>query len=340
MQTIRGGIIALACWMAVVLPAAAQSTLDAVKAKGRLRCGIVELGSGLATQAGSGQWIGFYPDFCRAVAVAVTGSADQVAIVNVSLANRFDAVVKGALDVLMTGSTWTLGRDADLRVSFPALYLFDGQTFMAHASEAVRRIDDLKGKSVCVAKGTTTLPQVEELSRSHGLGLKVQPYETIQGAYSSFFSRQCQAMVDDSTGLASERALNATNPAEFVILDALTTKEPLAPAVRKNDGAWEDVVRWVVFATIAAEELGISSANVDAMLDSPDPAIRRLLGVEAGLGQGLGLDGRWAYRIIKATGNYGEIFERNLGMESALKLRRGLNALWTQGGLLWSPPFR
>jgi len=301
---------------------------------------VVELGTGLAGQADNGRWVGFYPDFCRALAAAAIGNAEGVVIVNVSLSNRFDAVLKGALDALMTGSTWTLGRDVDMRVAFPALYLFDGQTFMAHLSENVRGIEDLRDKSVCVPKGTTTLPQVEELNKARSLNMKIQPYETIQGAYSSFFSRQCQAMVDDATGLSSNRALSVTDPAQYVILRERTTKEPLSPAVRKGDQTWEDIVRWVVYATIAAEELGISSANVDAMLDSPDPAVRRFLGLEPGLGKGLGLDSRWAYRIVKTVGNYGEIFDRNLGAKSSLKLDRGLNKPWTQGGLLWAPPFR
>ena len=340
MRYAQGVIIGLLCWLAVPLPAAAQPTLEAVRARGSLRCGVVELGAGLAGQADNGRWMGFYPDFCRALAAAAIGNADNVVIVNVSLSNRFDALLKGGVDALMTGSTWTFGRDVDMRIAFPALYLFDGQSFMAHVSENIRGIADLKGKSVCVPKGTTTLPQVEELNKARNLNMTIQPYETIQGSYSSFFSRQCQAMVDDATGLSSNRALSVTDPAQYVILAERTSKEPLAPAVRKDDPAWEDVVRWVVYATIAAEELGISSTNVDSMLASPDPAVRRFLGLEPGLGKGLGLDPRWAYRIVKAVGNYGEIFDRSLGAKSSLKLDRGLNKPWTQGGLLWAPPFR
>lgn len=321
-------------------PDVSSPTLAAVRDRGHLRCGIIELGVGLSEQSSDGTWIGFYPDFCRALAAAVTGQADHVEMVNLSLANRFAAVQQGAVDVLMSGATWTLGRDADMGISFPALYLFDGQSYMAHVSENIHAIDDLKGKTVCVAKGTTSLLQTQELSNDLHLDLKVEPFETIQGAFAAFFSRQCQAITDDSTSLASTRARSVSDPEDYLILPERVSKEPLSPAVKKGDQNWEDIVRWVVNATIAGEEMGITSGNIDSLVGSTDPTIRRFLGIEPGLGKGLGLEDRWAYRVIKASGNYGEIFDRNLGQGSVLKLDRGINKPWNRGGVLWSPPFR
>lgn len=338
----RTSIVAFLALVLAWLPdgALAGSTLDAVKARGALVCGTVELGVGLASQDASGRWIGFFPDFCRALAAAVLSDPERVEIVNVSLSNRFSAVAQGAVDVLVTGTTWTLGRDVDLHLAYPALYLFDGQSFMSHRSENITVLADLKGKSVCVPKGTTTLPQTREIAAAASLMLEIREYESVQGAYAAFFGRQCAAVTDDATRLAANRAMAGFNPAEYVILARQPIKELLYPVVRKDDEGWFDIVRWVINATIMAEELGVTSANIDILESIPDSATGRFLGRDPRLGGGLGLDPKWAYRVVKAVGNFGEIFDRNLGEGSALKLSRGFNNLWNHGGVLWAPPLQ
>jgi len=319
--------------------AADTSILESVKTSGTLRCGVVEHGPGLATQDSSGKWIGFYPDFCRALAAAVLGNTEHIEFVPVTVHASYAVLIDRSVDLLAQGRTWTLHRDADLGVTFPVMYLFDGQTFMSHRASGIRKLADLAGKTVCTSKGSTTMANVQEISKAHGLDLKIEAYETSQSAYLSFFSWECDVVTDDATTLAANRTNAGSDPEEYVILPERSAKEPLCPVVRDNDAAWADVVRWVVNALIAAEELGITSANVDAALSSPDPAIRRFVGLEPNLGHGLGLDPNWAYRVIKATGNYGELYDRDIGMGSPLKLERGFNRLWNQGGLMWAPPF-
>jgi general L-amino acid transport system substrate-binding protein len=305
-----------------------------------LRCGVVEHGPGLATQDVNGQWAGFYPEFCRAVAAAVLGNTDHIEFVPVTINTSYAVLTDRSVDLLAQGRTWTLRRDADQRAAFPALYLFDGQSFMTHRAAGIVKLADLQGKTVCTSKGSTTMQNVIDISRSHGLNLKIEAYETSQSAYLSFFSWRCDAVTDDATSLAANRVNAGSDPDDYVILPERTVKEPLFPVVRDGDEAWSKVVRWVVNALIEAEELGLTAGNIDAALKSADPAIRRFVGMEPGLGHGLGLDPNWAYRVVKATGNYGELYERTIGMGSPLKLERGLNRLWNQGGLMWSPPFQ
>jgi general L-amino acid transport system substrate-binding protein len=305
-----------------------------------LRCGVVEHGPGLATQDINGQWTGFYPDFCRAVAAAVLGNTDHIAFVPVTINAGYSVLTDRSVDLLAQGRTWTLHRDADQGAAFPALYLFDGQSFMTHRSAGIGKLADLQGKTVCTSKGSTTMSNVIDISRAHDLRLKIEAYETSQSAYLSFFSWRCDAVTDDATSLASNRVNAGSDPDDYVILPERSAKEPLFPVVRDGDEAWANVVRWVVNALIEAEELGLTESNIDTALKSADPTIRRFVGLEPGLGHGLGLDANWAYRVVRATGNYGELYERTIGMGSPLKLERGLNKLWTQGGLMWSPPFQ
>ncbi len=323
----------------IVAWAADTSILDTVKASGTLRCGVVEHGPGLATQDSSGSWTGFYPDFCRAMAAAVLGNTDHVEFVPVTINKSYAVLTDRSVDLLAQGRTWTLHRDADQGVAFPALYLFDGQTFMTHRSSGIGKLADLQGRTVCTSKGSTTMANVLDISRSYGLNLQIEAYETSQSAYLSFFSWRCDAVTDDATTLAANRVNAGSDPDDYVILPERAAKEPLFPVVRHGDEAWANVVRWVVNALIEAEELGLTAANVEAARSSSDPAIRRFIGLEPGLGLGLGLDPDWAYRVVKAIGNYGELYERTIGMGSPLKLERGLNRLWSQGGLMWSPPF-
>ena len=273
--------------------AVGETTLHEVRARGTLRCGMVEQGPGLAIQEASGQWTGFYADFCRAMAAAVVGDGKHVEMVNVSITNGFDALLEGLVDVLVQGKTWTLKRDADMRAGFPAMYLFDGESFMSHRADHIKTMADLKGKTVCTSKGSTTRADTMEISHAQNLDLKIELYETIQSAYSSFFSGECDVVADDATGLAANRMTAGSDPAEYSILPDRPIKEALSPVVRKGDEAWFDIIRWVVNATIAAEELGISSANVDKERSSADPAVQRFLGLNSPLGNGLGLNPGW-----------------------------------------------
>ena len=339
MKCFFAAALAAACAI-VALPAnATASTLDKVRAAGVVKCGAFEDGPGLAMIESNGSWSGFFPDICQAIAAAVVGNPDRIQMVSITLANGFNALTAGAVDVLVHRRTWTLHRDADQRQNFPVLYLFDGMSFMSHRSEGVASLDDLRGKTVCVSKDSTTEAHARYLSAARKLDLGIEVFETIQSTYSSFFSRECTVVADDAMGLAANRATAGADGADYVILPDRPFKEPLFPVVRKDDDAWSDVVRWVVNAMIAAEELGISSANIEAEKASADPAIRHFLGLQPGLGAGLGLDAGWTVRVIKAVGNYGELYERNIGAGSPLTLERGLNRLWNQGGVMWSPPF-
>jgi general L-amino acid transport system substrate-binding protein len=333
-------VLLSSCWQTTGARAAETSILESVKASGTLRCGVVEHGPGLATQDINGQWAGFYPDFCRAMAAAVLGNTDHIEFVPVTINTSYAVLTDRSVDLLAQGRSWTLHRDADQGVAFPALYLFDGQTFMTHRAAGIVKLSDLQGKTVCTSKGSTPMENAMDISRSHALNLKIEAYETSQSAYLSFFSWRCDAVTDDATSLAANRVNAGSDPDDYVILPERMVEDPLFPVVKHGDEAWANVVRWVVNALIEAEELGLTQSNVDAALKSPDPAVRRFLGLEPGLGHGLGLDPNWAYRVVKATGNYGELYERTIGMGSPLKLQRGLNRLWNQGGLMWSPPFQ
>jgi general L-amino acid transport system substrate-binding protein len=327
-------------WQTIGACAADTSVLDSVKAAGTLRCGVVEHGPGLATQDMNGKWVGFYPDFCRAMAAAVLGNADHIEFIPVTIHQSYAVLTDRSVDLLAQGRTWTLHRDADQGVAFPAMYLFDGEAFMTHRSAGIGKLADLQGKSVCTSKGSTTLDTLTDIDKERGLQLKIAAYETSQSAYLSFFSWRCDAIIDDATTLAANRVNAGSDPDDYVILPERIAKEPLCPVVRDGDERWAKTVRWVVYALIEAEELGLTAANIDAARQSADPAVRRFVGLEPGLGQGLGLDPAWAYRVVKVSGNYGEVYERTIGMGSPLKLERGLNRLWNQGGLMWSPAFQ
>jgi general L-amino acid transport system substrate-binding protein len=334
-------IVLLSLWWQTTGACAADiSVLDSVRAAGTLRCGVVEHGPGLATQDVNGKWAGFYPDFCRAMAAAVLGNTDHIDFVTVTINRSYAVLTDRSVDLLAQGRTWTLHRDADLGVAFPAMYLFDGEAFMTHRSAGIGKLADLQGKSVCTSKGSTTMDTLIDIDRARRLQLKIAAYETSQSAYLSFFSWRCDAIIDDATTLAANRVNAGSDPDDYGILPERIAKEPLCPVVRDGDEPWAKMVRWVVNALIEAEELGLTAANIDAARQSSDPAIRRFVGLEPGLGRGLGLDPAWAYRVVKATGNYGELYERTIGMGSPLKLERGLNRLWNQGGLMWSPPFQ
>jgi general L-amino acid transport system substrate-binding protein len=285
----------------------------------------------------NGQWAGFYTDFCRAFAAAALGDARAVDFVSVSSLDRFNALQQKAIDVLSEASTWTSDRDMN-GLAFPAIFMMDGQGFLVRRESGISGLDQLKNRRICVVSHATSVGGLNRVNAARGLSFKVQEYSSIQGSFAAFFDRQCDAVSTDGIILASLRQQMAPNPNEYVFLPERITREPLSPVVLKNDRHWEDIIRWTILATIAAEEKGITSANLKQHMNSTDPEIRRLLGLEGDMGARLGLDKTWAARVIEQVGNYGEIYNRNL--TKVLGIERGQNSLVGQGGILWAPPFR
>jgi general L-amino acid transport system substrate-binding protein len=338
-----GMILVVAVILALVATggsARAGTTFDAVKARGFVQCGTNVGLAGFSNPDSAGRWTGLDVDFCRAVAAALFGDAEKVKFTPLSTQQRFTALQAGEVDLLARNTTWTLLRDTSNGMHFAPVTFYDGQGFMVAKTLGVKSAKELDGATICVQTGTTTELNLADYFRAHNLTFHPVVIEALSEINHAFFSGRCDVLTSDTSQLASIRAADAPNPDDYIILPEIISKEPLAPAVRHGDDQWFDLVRWVVFATLEAEERGITSKTVDAVLSSTDPAVQRLLGVQPGMGQALGVDDRWAYAVIKQVGNYGEIFERNVGKGSPLKLERGLNALWTQGGLMYAPPVR
>ena len=330
----------LTIWLLSALPSALAGTLEVVQERGTLTCGVRDLGPALSALDEQGRWTGFYPEFCHAVAAAAIGDKDAVEFTVVSTADRFDAVREDAVDVLFDSSTWTFARDMR-GLAFPTIFLFDGQSFMVRKSLNIDSLAALKGKTVCVTgKGgtTTNVGNLEDVNASQHLGIEIFALVTTRGSMTAFFDRQCDAVTADSLILASLRKSLAPDPEDYAILAELISKEPLGPVVRDDDPAWADVIRWIVFAMVSAEELGVTSVTVDRAREDGSAEAKRLLGAGQDFNVLAGLDRDWAYRVVKQVGNYGEVFDRTLG--TTLGLERGLNALWRDGGLLWAPPVR
>ncbi len=321
--------------------AEASPTLEAVKKNGFVRCGVNGGGlPGFATVDDQGNWSGFDVDYCKAVAAAIFGDTSKVKYVPLSAKERFTALQSGEIDVLIRNTTWTLTRDTALGLDFVGVNYYDGQGFMVNKSLGVKSALELDGASVCVQTGTTTERNLADYFRKHNMKYEPVVFENANEAIAAFQAGRCDVFTTDRSGLYAERT-RFDNPDEWVILPEVISKEPLGPVVRHGDNEWGDIVRWVFYATIEAEEYGVTSANVDEMREkSTDPTIRRLLGVEDEFGKYLGLPQDWAYQVIKQVGNYGEIFERNLGQNTPLKIDRGINDLWTRGGLQYAMPFR
>ena len=316
------------------------ATLDTVRQKGFVACGVnVGLG-GFSMPDSKGVWRGLDVDACRAVAATVFGDATKVRYVPTTGTSRFAALQSGEIDILSRNTTWTLTRDASLGLEFTGVTYYDGQGFMVPKKSKVTGAKQLKGATVCVQSGTTTEKNLSDYSKANNLAMKPVVFETQEATNKAYFSGRCQAYTTDASGLASVRNKEAGNPEDHLILPDLISKEPLGPAVRRGDDEFFTMVKWIVFALIEAEEYGITQANVDQMKTSTDPVVQRILGTSEDTGKLLGLDKDWAYRAIKATGNYGEIFERNVGPKSALQLPRGANNLWNKGGLMYAPPVR
>jgi general L-amino acid transport system substrate-binding protein len=319
--------------------AASAQTLKAVQDRGQLICGANGTLAGFGAPDPQGNWVGFDVDFCRAIAAAIFDDPTKVKFVPLTPANRFTALQSGEVDVLARNTTWTMSRDTTLGLDFAAVTYYDGQGFMVRKSLKVNSALELNDAAVCVQQGTTTELNLADYFRSNNMSLKTVTFATANEAVRAYDTGRCDAYTTDSSGLYGER-LRLTDPSAHIVLPEIISKEPLAPAVRQGDDSWEDLVRWTHEAMVDAEELGVTKGNVDDMMKSSAPDIRRLLGAEGQFGQSLGLTNDWAYRIIKAVGNYGESFERNVGQGSPLKITRGLNALWTKGGLQYGLPVR
>jgi general L-amino acid transport system substrate-binding protein len=331
------GAAALVAMSATV--SAQTGTMAAVKQKGQLSCGVHTGLAGFGAADDKGVWRGLDVDYCRAVAAAVLGDAGKVRFVPTTPKERFTALNSGEVDVLIRTTTWTLQRDSAQGLSFAGVNYYDGQGFMVKKSLGVKRAKELAGATVCVQTGTTTELNLADFFRTNNLQYKPVVFEKVDEAVKAYQAGRCDAYTTDASGLYSVRLL-MQNQADHIVLPDIISKEPLGPSVRQGDSQWFTVVRWVHYALLNAEEAGITQANVDKMLTSTNPEVKRILGKEGDFGKGLGLDNDWAYRIVKQVGNYGELFERNVGSGSRLKIDRGLNKLWTQGGLQYAIPIR
>jgi general L-amino acid transport system substrate-binding protein len=331
---------ALAVLATMTTAASAQTrTLDAVKQRGQLVCGVNVGLPGFSAADDKGAWSGLDVDYCKAMAAAVLGDAGKVRFVPTTTKERFTALQSGELDVLARNTTWTLSRDSSQGMSFAGINYYDGQGFIVKKAANVKTAKELGGATVCVQTGTTTELNLADFFRTNKLQYKPLVFEKLDEALRAYQADRCDSFTTDASGLYASR-LQLANPDDHVVLPDIISKEPLGPAVRQGDPQWFTIARWVHFAMLNAEELGVTQADLDQMLGSTNPDVKRLLGKEGDFGKGLGLDNDWAYRIVKQVGNYGEIFERNVGSGSRLKINRGLNNLWTKGGLQYAPPIR
>ena len=313
-------------------------TLDQVKARGALVCGVNPGLAGFGLPDDQGVYKGLDIDECRAIAAAIFNDPSKVKYLAVNAKDRPTILASGNVDVLVRNTTWTMSRETG-GMFFTGVNYYDGQGFMVRKSLGVDSALKLDGASICVQQGTTTELNLADFFRSHNLKFEAVVFATDEEAVKAYDSGRCDSYTTDSSGLYAER-LKMSAPDDHVVLPEIISKEPLGPSVRKDDITWFEIVQWTHFALVTAEELGVTQANVDQMLKSDNPEIRRLLGVEGDFGKSLGLTNDWAYRIVKAVGNYGESFERNVGMGSPIKIKRGLNALWNKGGLQYAPPIR
>jgi general L-amino acid transport system substrate-binding protein len=342
MQLMKAVTAVGAAFALLALPgvALAGPTLDGVKSRGVVTCAVNTGLAGFGMPDQQGGYKGLDIDTCRAIAAAVLGDAKKVKFIPATTQQRFTVLQSGEADVLTRNTTDTLLRDTEQGFNFAPVTYYDGQGFMVAKKLGVKSAKELNGATICVQPGTTTELNLADYFRANKMSFKPLTIEKLAEVEDAFFSGRCDAYTTDRSGLAATRAGKASNPDDYVILPEVISKEPLAPAVRDGDEEWFDIVKWTVYAMIGAEEKGITSANVDEALKSDDPDVKRMLGVTPGLGKALHLDEKWAYNVIKQVGNYGEVFERNVGKQTPLKLDRGLNNLWTQGGLMYAMPFR
>ncbi len=339
LKTIATVVLAMGAMMAA--PAQAGKTLDGIKARGQVICGVHTGLAGFSAADSGGKWAGIDVDVCRAVAAATLGDSEKVKYVPLVAQARFTALQSGEIDVLSRNTTFTLTRDASLGLSQTAVTYYDGQGFMVPVKSKIKSAKQLKGQTVCVQSGTTTEKNLTDFSKANGLNIKPVVFEKLDAVEGAYFSGRCVSYTTDASGLASVRNKSAKNPTDHLILPELISKEPLGPLVRRGDDEWAAIVKWVIYGLLEAEEYGVTSANVDDLkVNSKDPVVGRILGTTEDTGKLLGLDKEWLARAVKATGNYGEIFERNVGPKSALQLPRGLNNQWNKGGIQYAPPIR
>jgi len=319
--------------------AASAATLDDVKAKGFVQCGVNTGLPGFAMPDDAGNWNGFDVDYCRAIAAAIFNDAEAVKFTPLSAKERFTALQSGEVDVLVRNTTWTMERDTSLGLTFAGVNYYDGQGFIVRKDLNLTSAEDLADAAICVQTGTTTELNMADYFRTRGISYNPVVFEQLTETNQAYDSGRCDALTTDASGLYATR-LQFANPDDHVVLPTIISKEPLGPVVRQGDSQWFNVVKWTHFALLNAEELGVTQANVEESKSSENPEIRRLVGSEGTFGESIGLGNDWAANAIAAVGNYGEIFERNIGSETPLAIERGLNALWTDGGLQYGMPIR
>jgi general L-amino acid transport system substrate-binding protein len=338
---IAATLVAALCAV-LAAPAHAGKTVDAIKARGQVVCGVNTGLAGFAAADSAGKWSGLDIDVCKALAAATLGDAEKVKYVPLNAQQRFTALQSGEVDVLARNTTFTLTRDASLGLSLTVTNFYDGQGFMVPVKSKMKSAKQLKGQTVCVQSGTTTEKNLTDYSKANNLGIKPVVFEKLEAAENAYFTGRCIAYTTDASGLSSTRSKVAKDPKEHMILPELISKEPLGPMVRRGDDEWFAIVKWVIYGTMEAEEYGVTQANVDQMkATSADPVVQRLLGGgNEDTGKLLGLDKDWMARVVKSVGNYGESFERNVGPNTPLNLPRGVNNLWNKGGLMYAYPVR
>jgi general L-amino acid transport system substrate-binding protein len=337
----KHGILPIVAGAAFVFVAGAANaaTLDDVKAKGFVQCGVNTGLLGFSAPDDAGEWTGLDVDYCRAIAAAIFNDPKAVKFTPLTATERFTALQSGEVDLLSRNTTWTMARDTSLGLSFAGVSYYDGQGFMARKSLGVASALELSGAAVCVQSGTTTELNLADFFKVNKMNYNPVVFEKLPEVNAAYDSGRCDAYTTDASGLYATR-LTLTNPDDHVVLPEIISKEPLGPTVRQGDDQWFNIVKWVHFALINAEELGVTQANVDEMKAGENQDIRRLLGTDGTFGEGIGLGNDWAANLIKAVGNYGEIFDRNVGAGSKLGIARGLNALWSKGGIQYAPPVR
>jgi general L-amino acid transport system substrate-binding protein len=315
------------------------ATLDDVKSKGYLQCGVSQGLSGFSNFDDKGNWTGIDVDYCRAIAAAIFGDPEKVKFTPLSAKERFTALSSGEIDVLSRNTTWTMTRDTQLGLNFAGVLYYDGQGMMVPSKLGATSAKELDGANICVNTGTTTELNITDYFKANGMSFELVAFEKSDEVIQAYGSGRCDVYTTDRSGVAAER-LKLANPNDHTVLPEIISKEPLGPAVRQGDDQWFNIAKWTLNAMINAEELGVDSGNVDEMLKSENPDIKRLLGTDGKFGEGIGLGNDWAANIIKMVGNYGQIYDKNVGPDTPLKLQRGVNALWKNGGIMYAPPIR
>ncbi len=335
----KASFVAVATAATFMAGAATAGTLDDVKAKGFIQCGITTGLAGFAAPNDKGVWEGFDVDFCRAMSAAVFGDPNKLKYTPTTAKERFTALQSGEIDVLARNTTWTFSRDVNLGFEFVGVNYYDGQGFMVKKSLGVKSAKELDGARVCLQSGTTTELNLADYFAAQGMKYDSVLFDTADEVREAYIKDTCDVYTTDQSGLYAQRSVIA-DPENHVVLPEIISKEPLGPLVRHGDNNWGDIARWTLNALIIAEELGVTQANVDEMKNSKNPSVQRLLGTSGDLGKQLGLDAAWAYNAIKGVGNYGEVFAKHLGEGTSLNISRGLNELWSKGGILYAPPAR